>query len=56
MSVMWHPPIRPFVDEPQQPLHAVAADAGNNAELGHVSPDRIDPRTDECPLWGEKRT
>ena len=28
----------------------------NNAELGHVSPDRIATRTDECPLWGEKRT
>jgi hypothetical protein len=38
-----HVLVGPLVDEPQQPLHAVAADAGHNAKLSHVSPDRIDP-------------
>jgi hypothetical protein len=33
-----YPPISPFVDKPQQPLRAVAANAGDNAKLGHVNP------------------
>ena len=35
------PLVGPVVDEPKEPLHAVAADPGDNAKLGHVSSDRI---------------
>ncbi len=31
-----------LADEPQQCLDAVAPNAGNDAKLSHVSPDRID--------------
>jgi len=34
--------IHPSVDQQEQPLYTVAADTGDDAKLGHVSPDRID--------------